>query len=403
MVVAGLLLLTTAACSSTKTDTDSSSQSAGSTATAQEKTDGKPFKIGYICLCSFSSVGEESTLGAFKAWVKWTNANGGINGHPVELHVANDPGNPGVALNKVKGLVDKGIVALAENDASNSAAWASYIKSTGIPVFSTTNGGPLGEVPTAFSTLTSLQYFPTEVATAAKKVGASKLAVLYCSELANCKQSVAAIKGAAGQTGIDVPFSAPILSTAPNYTAQCLEAKSAGADSLFVSAISSAAALRVMQNCAQQGYTPHLISASGAYSRSFAGAPGTDGMIAGQSTVPFFEDDFPVIKTMNAAFDKYAPGLRESKDYGDPSVWQWTSGMLIAEAAKAGDVGKGKPLTAPALLAGVYALGSTDLQGMTPKLTFVKDQPQSNKCWFYAAIKDGKFDMPYGRTPACAS
>jgi branched-chain amino acid transport system substrate-binding protein len=191
-------------------------------------------------------------------------------------------------------------------------------------------------------------------------------------------------------------------SSAPDYTAQCLAAKSAGADGLFIAAISSAAALRVTRNCVQQSYTPHLIEPAGAFDQSFAGAPGTNGMIAPESTVPFFDTSNAGIQTMNAAFNQYAPGLTKASTYNDVPVWQWTSGLLIAAAAKAGDVGTTKPLTAAAMLAGIYALHSTNLGGMTPTLTFVKGKPNYNKCWFYAAIQNGKFATPYGLTPTCA-
>jgi branched-chain amino acid transport system substrate-binding protein len=388
------------ACSSTNgqpAPSGSATEAGGTTAT------GTPFKIGYICLCSFSTVGKSTTLGAFTAWMNWTNAHGGINGHPVQLITRNDPGNPGVALSEVKQLVAQGIVALAENDADDGAAWASYIQSAGVPVFDTTSSTlTLAMSPDAFSPLVSLVYNPAQIVATAKKAGSSKMAILYCAELANCKQSVPAISAAAGKVGIKVPFSTSMLSTAPNFTAQCLAAKSADADSMFIAAISVQAELRVMANCVQQGYTPHLISASGDYGQSFAGAPGTNGMVAGESTIPFFDTSNPQIQTMTAAFNQYEPGLTTSPNYSDVPVWQWAAGTLIATAAKAGGVGTTKPLTAAALLNGIYTMHSTDLGGLTPTLTFVKGGPHFNKCWFYAALQNGKFATPYGLTPTCA-
>jgi branched-chain amino acid transport system substrate-binding protein len=400
-VVVAMLALAIAGCSSSSSS--SSSQQSGGTSASGSTPTGAPFKIGYLCLCT--NIGASSVpegLGAFTAWVKWTNAHGGINGHPVQLVTGSEPGNPGVALSAAKKLASEGIVALAENDADDDAAWASYIQSTGIPVFNTTHGSlALAAIPNAFSPLTSLLYTPAEIAAAAKKAGASKLAVFYCAEFAACKQTTPAVKMAAQGAGVQVPFSTSVLSTAPNYTAQCLAAQGAGADGVYVAGLSETA-LRIAASCAQQGYKPHLVSAGGAFAQSFAGAPGTEGMIAAESAVPFFDTSNPVIQTMTAAFNQYVPGLVSSPTYNDAAVWQWITGMLIAAAAKAGDVGTAKPLSAAAMLAGVYALHSTNLDGMTPTLTFVKGQPHYNKCWFYAAIQNGKFSMPYGLTPTCA-
>ena len=392
--LAGVFALMIAGCSAAN---------GGGAPTSEAGPPGDPITIGYVCLCSFNTVGEQSTEGAFTAWVNWTNAHGGVNGHPIRLLTANDPGNPGVAQNQVKSLVDQGIVALVSNDPGNDAAWAPYIATTGIPVFTSSSASlVLSQTPNVFSTLVSVAYQPMQNVQAAKKAGASKLAVFYCAELATCKQTVPALESVGGPVGVQVVFSTSMLSSAPNYTAQCLAARDAGADALFIASISTAAALRVIGNCAQQGYNPRLVSSGAAFSKSFEGAPGTEGMIASEPTAAFFDDGVPEIRTMNAAFDQYVPGLRESADYSDTGAWQWTTGMLIAEALKSGAVGTTKPITARAVLDGLFTLHTTDLGGMTPPLTFVEGQPQQNKCWFYVAMQNGKLATPYGREPTCA-
>jgi branched-chain amino acid transport system substrate-binding protein len=408
-VAAAALALTIAGCassgSSSSTSAGKSAAASGGTPVAGGTPSGAPLKIGYLCLCAGAGAASApESMGAFTAWVKWTNAHGGVNGHPIQLITAIDPGNPGVALSQAKKLVSEGIIALAESDADDSAAWASYIGSTGIPVFNAVSATSLtlASLPNSFSPLTSLIYTPADIAAAAKKVGSAKLAVFYCAEFAGCKQTTPAVKAAAQGIGLQVPFTSSVLSAAPNYTAQCLSAQGAGADSVYVASVSQTA-LRVVASCAQQGYKPHLISAGGAFQASFAGAAGTEGMIAVEPTVPFFDTSNPVIATMTTALSQYDQGTTTSAGYSDVVVWQWATGLLIAQAAKAGGVGTESPLTAAALLAGVYTLHSTNLEGLTPTLTFVKGQPHYNKCWFYAVIKNGKFATPYGLTPTCAS
>jgi branched-chain amino acid transport system substrate-binding protein len=210
------------------------------------------------------------------------------------------------------------------------------------------------------------------------------------------------LAGAGKKIGVNVAFSTSILGSAPNFTAQCVTAKGHNATSMEV-ADASQEIIKVAANCAQQGYSPHEITDGLNIQRNFAGAPGMNGLISFESTMPFFETNFPGIKTMTAAFNKYDPGLTKMDGYGDLATNQWTTGLLIAAGAKAGGVGSTHPLTAAALLQGMYDLHTTNLGGMIPTETFAAGKAQMNKCWFWAAIKNNKFTMPYGRQVACAS
>src|SRR3954464_13442860 len=67
---------------------------------------GAPIKIG--TLGSYTGA-QASSLGAMddtmQAWVKWTNAHGGVNGHPVELTLYDDASDPAKAKSFAKKLV----------------------------------------------------------------------------------------------------------------------------------------------------------------------------------------------------------------------------------------------------------------------------------------------------------
>jgi branched-chain amino acid transport system substrate-binding protein len=396
----GALALIAAACSSSK---HSSSQPPAGSAPPSGP-NGTPFKIGYIedAVSLGSGTSEPYTIPAFRAWVDWTNAHGGINGHPVQLFADREPNNPGVALTDVKQLVGKGIVALVEDDTNDGNAWISYIEQQGIPVYSATSPSlNVAESHIAFSTNTSILETPTYTVAAAAKVGAPKVAAFYCAEIPTCAESIPALKGAGSKIGVTVEFSSSILGSAPNYISQCLAAKSSGATSMWV-ADASTILLRVAASCAQQGYTPHQIAAGESLQANFASSPGMEGLIAQDGYMPFFDTSFPGVATMTQAFNQYDPSLPKLPEYGDLSTQQWATGLLIAEAAKAGNVGTSSPLTAAALLNGMYTLHSTNLGGMTPTLTFVQGQANANKCWFWVAIQNGKYGMPYGTTPTCA-
>jgi len=364
---------------------------------------GTPFKIGYIENNVSLGAGNINpyTIPAFQAWAKWQNANGGIDGHPVQVITQREPDNPGIALTDVNKLISQGIIALVSDDTQDETSWMPTITKDSIPTFEGTSGSVnLATSPLNFSTQVSLLYTPEAIVAAAKKSGSTDMAVFYCGEIPECAESVPAFAGAGKAIGVNVAFSGSILGSAPNYTAQCLTAKAHNATSLEV-ADASQIIIRVAANCAQQGYTPHEITSSTNIERAMATAPGMNGLISFESTMPFFDTSFPGIKTMTAAFNKYDPGLTKMSGYGDLSTNQWTTGLLIAAGAKSGGVGTSEPLTTAALLKGMYSLHSTNLGGMIPTETFVAGKPQQNKCWFWASIKNKKFTMPYGTKVAC--
>jgi branched-chain amino acid transport system substrate-binding protein len=391
------------ASSPTTTATGGAPPTVGATSAAPS---GAPIKIGYICLCNTAetqSVALVNDVPAFTAWEKWTNANGGINGHPVQVIFKSDPGNQGVALLAVKQLVGEGVVGIVDEDTEDGEAWASYIQSAGVPVFDPSgfSGTTLSESPNVFSTAVSQFYVADEIILAAKKAGANNLAVLYCAEDPVCKQTVTGLKAAGKTLGMSIAFEAPVLASAPNYTAQCLAAKEHGADALFIQQ-SAGPTKSIAAGCAQQGYTPHQVSDDGAYNQSFAGSPGMNGMLGAEGDFPFFLTSTPASRTMHQAFDQYSPSITKSPDYDGEAVQNWAAGLLITEAAEAGKVGMTNPLTAAALMSGVYTLHSTNLDGLTPTLTFVQGQPHENHCWFWLGIENNKWTTPYGLTPACA-
>jgi branched-chain amino acid transport system substrate-binding protein len=397
--VAAALGLVAGACGSSKSSTTSATSAVG----AAPK--GTPFKIGYIeeAVSLGSGTAEPYTIPAFRAWVDWANAHGGINGHPIDLIADREPSNPGIALSDVQKMVGDGIVALVEDDQSDADAWYSYVQKAGVPIFSATSPSlTLALSPIDFSTNTSLLVTPVFVADAAVKVGAPKMAAFYCAEIPTCKQSVPALSADAKTAGASVAFSSAILGSAPNYISQCLSAKQAGAGSVWV-ADASTILLRVAASCAQQGYTPHEITSTEDLQQNFAGAPGMNGLIAADGLAPFFDTSFSGVATMTAAFQQYDPSLLKLSEYGDLSTQQWTTGLLIAAAAQAGGVGSANPLTPAAMLNGVYALHSTDLGGMTPTLTFTKGHVESNDCWFWVEIQNNNYTVPDGLTPVCSS
>ena len=230
------------------------------------------------------------------AWVRWANAHGGVSGHPVQVTTDIDPATSPLPKLTSRSSSLQGDAAIVDADA-NDTAWASIVESNaGVPVFTSTETLAFtGD--DAFGIPQSPVSLPTEELMAAKKGGVTKLALFYCTEYSQCSQAIPFYDSVAKKLGIDLVYSAAVSGSAPNYVAQCLAGKGAGANAVVI-ASTSATAERVQADCAKQGYTPHLLAASGDYQQSFAGSPGTNGSIIAVGSVPFFDTKDPAIKSM---------------------------------------------------------------------------------------------------------
>ncbi len=368
--------------------------SSGTAGAAQPS--GTPIKIGYLMTNSGSADANEAAV--FSAWVKWANAHGGVNGHPVQVTTDIDPGNVAVAVTDVQKFIAQGDTALVDAD-GNDAAWASIAEKAGVPVFTSTETIAFSG-DDAFGIPQSPVLLPAEEMIAAKKAGIKKLALFYCTEYSQCSEAIPFYSSVAKEDGIDLVYSAAVSGSAPNYLAQCLAAKSAGATALVIGS-TSATAERVQANCAKQGYAPHLLGASGDYQESFAGSPGTNGSIIAVGSVPFFDTHDPAIKTMTDDLKQYDPSILTSGYFNDNTTWNWGIGTLLLEAANAGKFTKTTVITPAALKSALLAIHTTTVGGLSTPITFTQGKPETNDCFYTAGIKNGKFTLPYGLKVTC--
>ena len=236
---------------------------------------------------------------------------------------------------------------------------------------------------------------------AAKKVGATNIAQLYCAESPICQQGAAPFQATAKALGITVGYITAISFSSPSYTAQCLAAKQAGVQIMNV-ADAVAVVQHVASDCLKQGYTPWQMSLDGGVSQSFATSPGIDTKFIGsEPDVPFFSQIAPA-KTMDAAFKKYAEAQTlGNPNYNEEAIQNWVSGLLLADAVKKSNAGSSGALTSAEIYKGLYAIHGDTLGGMAPPLSFKQGQPNPVHCWFWISIKNHKFTTPYGTAPVC--
>jgi branched-chain amino acid transport system substrate-binding protein len=383
---------------STGSTSQSSTGSAGSTGSAATAT-GSPIVIGGICDCSGPFGNIANDFEAYRAWVSSVNDSGGINGHPIKFTYLNDQSNPGLAITDVHTLVETDH-AIAIVDASNDdVGFQSYLQSKGVPVVGSGNSSdPFFTNPDFYpegQTMDAVIYSQVAIA---KGAGAKNIGVMYCAEAPTCAAAVGPFKQAGQQLGLTVPVSLKIPATSPNYTAACIASQQAHTEALSVLQ-AFAAVDHVVSDCTKQGYHPVWVADGLDLAPSFATTPG--GLYLNVTNIPYFVNT-PAIQKMNAAFDKYFPGLRTSPLFNEGTASMWDSGLLFAAAAKAGGLGaNGSAPTSAQLVKGLNSLTNETLDGTAPPLTFKAGQPHPVDCWFEALMKDGKASLPIGTQTVC--
>jgi branched-chain amino acid transport system substrate-binding protein len=361
-----------------------------------------PLVVGDICSCTgpeASSLGQSTPTAL--AWASWVNAQGGIDGHTVKVIAKDDGYSPTTALADAQGLVEQDHVVAIMDNSDEDAAWASYVKQQGVPV--------LGDTDTVAGYTNSDFFTPgltfnnaTNAGVASmKRAGVKKVADLYCSEVAICAQSASEVKAALPKVGGKLVYESSIGFAAPNYEAQCLAAKDAGATGMDV-ADASGIVTKVAQDCATQGYDPLEFSGDGSVSQAWLTVPAMQGNVDVQPDIPWFVHN-AATKPMYAALDKYAPSVPASPNFGENAVQAWSEGVEFQLAAKAAHLSANP--TAAQIIKGLYALPKgTTLDGISPPLGgFAKGKTSNNKCFFLMGINHGKFVTLNGLKPVCTS
>ncbi len=361
-----------------------------------------PIKIGLVCGCTgplAAAVVDVPPI--YEAWAASVNAAGGINGHKIDVISKDDNSNPTTSTTIVHNFVESDHVVAIVDASNNDAVWADYVKQAGVPV--------VGMDTSASPYYTNSDFYPegqTEdslfagIIDAVKQAGATKFALIYCAEAVQCQEGIAPLQAAAKGAGLSVVATEEVSASAPNYTAQCLAAKQAGAQVLFT-ADAQTVDEKVIQDCYAQGYKPKVVIDGEILLPSLTTTPAIN-----QATyftvpnLPYFAKNAQ-ITAMNNALKKYAPKVLKDVNYGELPMETWVAGKMFQAAAVAGHLGANGPATSAQLVKGLDTLNGNTLGGLAPALTFTAGQPHPVDCWYYALLKNGKYSTPYGLKPTC--
>jgi branched-chain amino acid transport system substrate-binding protein len=358
--------------------------------------------IGSIGSYSGLEAGSLGVAGkTIEAWQDYTNANGGINGHPVKVIVKDDAGNPTTAAQLVRQLVEQEhVVALVGNASTVTEGFDKYVLSKNVPVIGsaefqqdyTTN-------PMFFATGTQAVMFDYGLLLDAKKAGVTKVGVLPCAEVAACSLGAKLDQGLGQIVGISVPFIQKITVSQPSYQAVCLAAKESGINGLAIIE-NAATVLRVADQCNQQGFKPRELNVSATTGLAWENQSSMEGTITTQSNPVLADRSIPALVTLHTALEKYAPTVGTSPQYNEIDDSVWAGGevfKLAAERAKLTPTS-----TSADVLRGLYTFKNETVNGLTPPLTYTAGKPAFITCWFPQEIKGGKFSPLTGEAkPEC--
>lgn len=394
--------LTVSACSSSSKSGGGTSGAGGGqpTGSLAAEPSGSTIKIGAVGSITgpqASSSNQFATVAP--AWAEWVNANGGINGHKVQVVIADDGNDPAKAGSTARGLIDNDkVAAILVGSDGFLPTFDAYAKSKSVPLISGpgNSGDWYSNADTYVTATDTLSNVAGQILVAKQIAHATKFANLYCAEVAACAQAIALQKPVADKAGLALT-SLAVSSTAPSYTAQCLQLQQKKVDYAQLN-FASAAAAKFVQDCQAQGYNPTWGTSEQAVGKGLLQIP--NATFYGPAGAFPSVLDVPAVKTFRDAMTKYAKDDNWVEGTGS---YAW-SGLEMLRKAISSITGA---VTGQSVAAALDTIKDENLDGLLAnKVTFTAGkptQPMSHPCMFVVGIKDGKTIAPNGATPLCAS
>jgi branched-chain amino acid transport system substrate-binding protein len=345
----------------------------------------------------FGSVGTSSgVLGAvsgpappaIKAWASWTNAHGGLAGHPVRVIVADAGGDPGKAQAIVRQFVEQDHVAAIFYDYmfTEKQAVLPYLEQKQVPLIGTIGGDTSGDhSPIDFNPLLGPDQgdawsFLLGVHTIVPEK--KKLASFYCREANTCSVQEQSFKKLLPWEGMQLVYEAQVSLAQPDYTSEVLQAKNAGAE-VILTLVDSQSVIRIAQAAHRQGWNVQL---AGTYNLAqnliLQGSKDLEGLILTQRTASF--QTSAKTQDYRDAMAQYQPGAAT----GDLGEGVFVVGKMLAKLAPQWP---DKPGPAD-MMKSLYSLHGETLGGLLPGITFNQgDHVNVNLCMVPTVLRNGSF------------
>jgi branched-chain amino acid transport system substrate-binding protein len=325
-------------------------------------------------------------------WVKAVNARGGLNGHPVKFLVLDDDSDPSRHRALVQEAVEvRHALAFLGNAAPLSGgAGVAYVTEKKVPVILVCGCEPWAyQSPMMFPATangdTALRVILESGATRSVPAGKKRLGVLTCAEAQVCRDADRVWADHARDFGFAQVYRGQYSITQPDFTAECLAMRNAGAE--FTQITATPAILRnIVTSCTRQGFRPTYGMTLSMVEEGQKGDADLAGAMASSVVFPYFQTGTPATDAFAAALRDYGRGLTP----GVGLTQGWTGGKLLERATAA----LPEPPTTTAVLDGLWSIKGDDLGGLTGPLTFTANQPATPvACWFNLELR-GRWTSP---------
>jgi branched-chain amino acid transport system substrate-binding protein len=325
---------------------------------------------------------------AVRAWAADVNSRGGLAGHPVKVVFDDDGGDPQRAISIARRMVDRdgALAFFATYMVTTLPAVLPYLEQQRIPMIGSSNGSEAADhSPMVFNPQTGADLGTAWSYLLALSSQSDKrnVAVLYCSEASTCANQYDGIKRIAPEAGMKIVYAGQMSIAQPDYTAQMLAARNAGAD-VVMCICDPPTQIRMIRSAHRQNWRP-LFSATYSMDQEQIKAGGDDveGLLAAATTVPYSTS--PKMTPYLDAVSRFVPGGA----VGGVGAAAWVQGKLLERIA---------PFLSPeqpprqAILQGLASLERETLDGLVPPITFPDgDRNRVNLCVVPLRFERGLF------------
>ncbi|HEV7534487.1 MAG TPA: ABC transporter substrate-binding protein [Acidimicrobiia bacterium] len=333
-----------------------------------------------------------SAVKSLEAWVAKINAEGGINCHKVKHLVGDDGADPARHQALVRRFVEEEkVIAFVLNNAPvTGAASEEYLKQKQVPVIGQEGGQFFFyDSPVHFPVAASGEMLQRLTVAAGARIavplGKTKAALVTCQEVEYCNRADTVYPDQAKKSGLSVVYTVKATLTQPDYTAQCLGARNAGAD-VMMAVFDGNGLTRLTASCAKIGYHPILVIVSNTSTSDHLKDPNMEGTVVSSPKRPWFLADHKGVAEFQAAVKQYAPGLPIEAS----GIDGWEPGKAFEHIARR--IAPNEVPTSKAILDSANSLNGDDIDGLVFPLTFHAGQPHKQvACGWAVVTGKGKF------------
>lgn len=312
------------------------------------------------------AIPDGSEGGVATAWAKWINKSGGVDGHQVQVVIANTQSDASTAVSVMQADVEQYHPdAVVTDDEAIESNIATYLVSTGLPVI-----GGAGNVPSVWNT--DHNYFSIVPLTGVSEdadlqsmeaVGIKSFGAVVCAEVPVCATIGSSLNTLAPKYELSYKGLLTASATAPNYTAQCVALAQKNVSAIYM-ALAEVTIISMMKNCATQGYNGDYVA--GDDQAEFNAFPSGTTAVGSLISFPWWSNAAPV-KLYRSVMEKYTPKGFDWENTSADATW---STLQLFATAMAG--APGSPSSSQVFDA-YYKVKNQTLGGLLPQpITFTK-------------------------------